>query len=168
MQKDNPITLKHRLKELFIDWLVISLYLAGLFAVAAMWYTWLWGDVPRFSEAQNQLIATFTSVVPIVALFSYLDSRGGSIGKRAAKLTIYFTNGPLVSSFIRNTIKFLPWQIGHMAVIHGMFTDFDTVSVALMLVSCGLFLVMFYMGIARRDKRHLGDILAGTQVQMRK
>jgi uncharacterized RDD family membrane protein YckC len=31
----------------------------------------------------------------------------------------------------------------------------------------GFGILLFVMGIARKDKRHLGDLIAGTQVQAR-
>lgn len=38
LMKNNPISFKNRMKELFFDWLVILLYLALLFAVAVAVY----------------------------------------------------------------------------------------------------------------------------------
>ena len=55
-----------------------------------------------------------------------------------------------------------------MAVIHGVYAEFDTMSIVLSLISCILLVIMFLMGTMRRDRRHLGDILAGTQVQLAK
>ena len=59
----------------------------------------------------------------------------------------------------------MPWQIGHMATIHGIYTEFDTISIILQIIALTLLVIMFLMGILRKDKRHLGDIVAGTQVQ---
>ena len=52
-----------------------------------------------------------------------------------------------------------------MATIHGIYTGFDAISIILEIVAITLLVTMFLMGILRKDKRHLGDILAGTQVQ---
>lgn len=123
------------------------------------------GSVPAFSELHSQLIATFSSVLVIVMLFAYFDITGGSIGKRVAGLQLYFTRKSFARSFLRNLVKFLPWQIGHMAVIHGMHSDFDNLSIILTIISCTLVVIMFLMGTLRRDRRHLGDMAAGTQVQ---
>ena len=168
MQQNNPIPFTARIKELCIDWLVISAYLLCLFAVSIACYFITLGGIPTFSELHSQLIATFASVLVVVVLFSYLDFKGGSIGKRAAGLEIYFTHRSFSRSLVRNGIKFLPWQIGHMAVIHGVYTEFDTMSIVLSLISCILLVIMFLMGTMRRDRRHLGDMLAGTQVQLAK
>ena len=168
MQQNNPIPFTARIKELCIDWLVISAYLLCLFAVSMACYFMTLGGVPTFSELHSQLIATFASVLVVVALFTYLDFKGGSIGKRTAGLEIYFAHRSFSRSLVRNGIKFLPWQIGHMAVIHGVYTEFDTMSIVLSLISCILLVIMFLMGTMRRDRRHLGDMLAGTQVQLAK
>ena len=168
MLENNPISLRARIKELFIDWLVISAYLVGLFAVTMAFYFLFFKGIPEFSETQSQLIATLTSVVPIVIIFSYLDLKGGSVGKRTSGLTIHFKNKNLASCLIRNIVKFLPWQLAHVGVIRGMYTEFDTVSTILVVASCLLLVVLFVMGTTRRDKRHLGDMLAGTQVQCNK
>ena len=168
MQQNNPIPFTARIKELCIDWLVISAYLLCLFAVSMACSFMMLGGIPAFSEFHSQLIATFASVLVVVALFTYLDFKGGSIGKRTAGLEIYFAHRSFSRSLVRNGIKFLPWQIGHMAVIHGVYTEFDTMSIVLSLISCILLVIMFLMGTMRRDRRHLGDMLAGTQVQLAK
>ena len=168
MQQNNPIPFTARIKELCIDWLVISAYLLCLFAVSMACYFMMLGGIPAFSEFHSQLIATFASVLVVVALFTYLDFKGGSIGKRTVGLEIYFAHRSFSRSLVRNGIKFLPWQIGHMAVIHGVYTEFDTMSIVLSIISCILLVIMFLMGTMRRDRRHLGDMLAGTQVQLAK
>lgn len=168
MRDDNPIPFATRIKELCIDWLVISAYLLCLFAVSMACYFMTLGGIPAFSESHSQLIATLASVLVIVALFTYLDFRGGSIGKRAAGLEVCFTQRSFSRSLVRNSVKFFPWQIGHMAVIHGVYTEFDTMSIVLSIISCTLLVAMFLMDTMRRDRRHLGDMLAGTQVQLAK
>ncbi|CEE00452.1 hypothetical protein BT1A1_0597 [Caldibacillus thermoamylovorans] len=78
------------------------------------------------------------------------------------KLT--YTNQSFSSSLLRNIIKFLPWQLGHVGVIHGIYSDFDMI--AIMIASSGTFLglVLLFMGLFRKDKRHLGDLIAGTKI----
>src|SRR5690625_6769359 len=85
-----------------------------------------------YSELQSQLIATLTSVIPIILIFSYLDYyKNGSIGKRVSGLTLIFKDRKLILSIYRNIIKFLPWQLGHIGVIHGMYTDFKLFSIVI-------------------------------------
>lgn len=51
-----------------------------------------------------------------------------------------------------------------MGVIHGIYSDFDMT--AIMIANSGTFLglVLLFMGLFRKDKRHLGDLIAGTKV----
>lgn len=114
MKHDNPIPFTTRLKELFIDWLIISAYLLCLFGVSMACYFLVLGGIPAFSELHSQLIATFSSV---------------------------------------------------LGVIHSMYSNFDTLRIILTIISCALLIIMFLMGALRRDRRHLGDMVAGTQVQ---
>jgi hypothetical protein len=86
--------------------------------------------VPQYTELQAQLIATFTSVIPIVLMFSYLDYyKNGSILKRVSGLKLTYANHRFSSGLLRNVIKFSPWQLGHVGVIHGMYSEFDITAI---------------------------------------
>ena len=165
LKEENNIRILDRIKELVIDWLCICIYLIILAIVSISFYMIVFKGIPKVTELQSQLIATVTSVIPIIIIFSILDFRRGSIGKQKVGLKLYFKKREFKYSIIRNIVKFLPWQIGHMATIHGIYTEFDTISIILQIIALTLLLTMFLMGILRKDKRHLGDILAGTQVQ---
>ena len=165
IKEENDIKILDRLKELVIDWLVISKYLIMLAIISISFYMIVFKGIPKTTEIQSQLIATITSVIPIIMIFSILDFKKGSIGKQKAGLKLYFKERKFRYSIIRNAVKFLPWQIGHMATIHGIYTRFDAISIILEIVAITLLVIMLLMGILRKDKRHLGDIVAGTQVQ---
>lgn len=162
----NDIIIVDRIKELVIDWLVICVYLIILAIISVSFYMIVFKGIPKVAEIQSQLIATITSVIPIIIIFSILDFKKGSIGKQKVGLKLYFKKREFKYSIIRNIVKFLPWQIGHMATIHGVYTGFDSIiTIILQIIALALLVTMFLMGILRKDKRHLGDILAGTQVQ---
>lgn len=161
----NNIPIKNRLIELLIDYLIIIVYLVLLLIVNLGIILFIFKGMPKYTEIQAQLIATFTSVIPITLIFSYLDYfKNGSIGKRVSGLKLTYTNQRFSSSLLRNIIKFLPWQLGHVGVIHGIYSDFDMT--AIMIASSGTFLglVLLFMGLFRKDKRHLGDLIAGTKI----
>ncbi|MFR4763257.1 MAG: hypothetical protein ACLT9V_01795 [Anaerococcus obesiensis] len=114
----------------------------------AVYYLFFKG-IPKMNELQSQLIALLTSVIPIILIFSYLDySKEGSIGKRKSGLKLVYKHKSLKSSFIRNLIKFLPWQIGHMSTIHGIYT-FDVLY--RLFIGIGL-LMLLLMGLIRMIK----------------
>lgn len=168
MLQNNDIKMRLRIKELFFDWLMICAYLILLFIVNIGFSYLRTGNVfPSYTERTTQLIATFTSVVPIILWFSYSDYKGGTFGKKKAGLTIYFNKKSFTNAIIRNTIKFIPWQLGHMYAIRSAYYGYDRFSQILYAISVILFLIMLGMGLLRSDKRHLGDFLAGTQVQIK-
>lgn len=167
MLKENNITWKMRLKELVIDYICILIYLIFLFGITMWIYLVVLKGMPQFNELQQQLVANFTSVIPIILIFSFLDYTKGSIGKRKAGLKLYYNNKSFGASLIRNIIKFLPWQLAHMGVIRGIYTSFDMLALIFTICSMMLALLMLIMGLVRKDKRHLGDLIAGTQTQMR-
>ena len=167
-KENNKIVFSTRVKELFIDWLVMSAYLVCLFIVCILFYNLVLKGIPAFTQMQSQIIVFVSSVLPIILFFTYLDYNGGSIGKRKMGLKLAYKNKNYSSALVRNIIKFLPWQLGHMGTIGGMYTGFDTISIVLEVLSVGLMLVLFFMGTIRNDKRHLGDLIAGTQVFIEK
>ena len=71
------------------------------------------------------------------------------------------------ASLTRNVIKFLPRQLGHMGTIHGLYSDFDVLSIILSISATLLAVSLLAMTMFRKDKRHLGDLLAHTQVQLK-
>lgn len=164
MKENNYIDFKLRVKELFIDYLVILAYLIVLLLVMITFYFLVLKEIPAFTQTQSQLMATFSSVIPIIAIFSILDYKKGSLGKQKVGLKLHYENKSILNSMIRNIIKFLPWQLGHIGVIRGMYTNFDWVSNFFTFLSLGLLAVMLWMGFKRKDKRHLGGFLAKTQV----
>ena len=54
-----------------------------------------------------------------------------------------------------------------MGTIHGLYSDFDVVSIILSNSATLLAVLLLAMTIFRKDKRHLGDLLARTQVQLK-
>ena len=168
MLEHNPIPVSTRLKELLFDYILILAYLACLALVCLSFYFLVFGEIPVFTALQSQLIATFTSVLPMIAIFSWMDSRGGSWGKKKAGLRIVYQKSPLSSALIRNSIKFLPWQLGHMGTISGIYSNYTSLFGHICtFLSLGLLILLLVMAIKREDKRHLGDLLAGSQVVMK-
>lgn len=83
-------------------------------------------------------------------------------------LKLTYKNKNYSSALVRNIIKFLPWQLGHMGTVRGMYTGFDTISIVLDVLSVGFMLFLFFMGTLRNNRKHLGDLIAGTQVLIEK
>ena len=162
----NPISVKKRMMEFLFDYLFILAYLVFLFLGSMLIYIMFFNGVPKFTEIQSQWLVFFTSVLPITLLFTFLDyAKNGSFGKVKAGLELVYQKKTVQASLIRNIIKFLPWQLGHMGTIHGFYSDFDVLSIILSISATILAVLLLAMTIFRKDKRHLGDLLAYTQVQ---
>ena len=164
----NPIPFKKRMIEFLFDYLFILAYLVLLFLSSMPIYIIFFNGVPEFTEIQSQWLVFFTSVLPITLLFTFLDyAKNGSFGKAKAGLQLVYQKKTVQASLIRNTIKFLPWQIGHMGTIHGFYSNFDVLSIILSISGTLLAVSLLAMTMFRKDKRHLGDLLAHTQVQLK-
>lgn len=164
----NPISVKKRMIEFLFDYLFILAYLLILFLGSMLIYIIFINGIPEFTEIQSQWLVFFTSVLPIILLFTYLDYKNnGSFGKAKAGLELVYQKKTVQASLIRNTIKFLPWQIGHMGTIHGFYSNFDGLSIILSISATLLAASLLAMTLFRKDKRQLGDLLACTQVQLK-
>ena len=164
----NSISFKKRMIELLFDYLFILAYLALLFLGSMPFYTIFFNGIPEYTEIQSQCLVFFTSVFPITLLFTFLDyTKNGSFGKAKAGLQLIYKKKTVQSSLIRNAIKFLPWQIGHMGTIHGFYSEFDSLSIILSFLATLLAVALLAMMVFRKDKRHLGDLIAHTQVQLK-
>ena len=164
----NSISFKKRMIELLFDYLFILAYLALLFLGSMLFYTIFFNGIPEYTEIQSQCLVFFTSVFPITLLFTFLDyTKNGSFGKAKAGLQLIYKKKTVQSSLIRNAIKFLPWQIGHMGTIHGFYSEFDFLSIILSILATLLAVALLAMMVFKKDKRHLGDLIAHTQVQLK-
>ena len=164
----NFISFKKRMIELLFDYLFILAYLVFLFIVSMLIYIIFFNGIPEFTEIQSQCLVFLTSILPITLLFTYLDyAKNGSFGKSKAGLQLVYKKKTVQASLLRNTIKFFPWQIGHMGTIHGFYSEFDFLSIILSFLATLLAVALLAMMVFRKDKRHLGDLIAHTQVQLK-
>ena len=164
----NSISFKKRMMEFLFDYLFILAYLLILFLGSMLIYIIFFNGIPEFTEIQSQWLVFFTSVLPIILLFTYLDYKNnGSFGKAKAGLELVYQKKTVQAGLIRNVIKFLPWQLGHMGTIHGFYSNFDGLSIILSISATLLAVLLLAMTIFRKDKRHLGDLLARTQIQLK-
>ena len=164
----NPIPFKKRMIEFLFDYLFILAYLVLLFLGSMPIYIIFFNGIPEFTEIQSQWLVFFTSILPITLLFTYLDyAKNGSFGKVKVGLELVYQKKTVQASLIRNVIKFLPWQLGHMGTIHGFYSEFDVLSIILSISATLLAVLLLVMTMFRKDKRHLGDLLAHTQVQLK-
>lgn len=159
-----------RVKALFLDWLFICAYLLVLFAVVMAVYFLVLDGIPAFTHLQSQWLAALSSMVPMVIVFSVMEGARpfGSWGKRKTNLRVAYKDGPMKRSVVRNTLKFLPWQLGHMSTINGIYNGFDTpVSITFLALSLLITIIYVVMAFSRKDNRHLADVISGSRVILR-
>lgn len=159
--------IKLRIKALLWDYMCIVIYLMILATVMIGIYLTVFHQIPKFTEAQSQWISFLTTMLPVTAYFSRKESQEpfAAFRKRKVGIKVKYYRDPSSGSIIRNILKFLPWQCGHMAVIKGIYGGFASpfvlVFYCLAVVLPILYIVMVWL---RADHRHIPDLLAGSQV----
>ena len=156
-----------RLLALVIDWLLVCGYLIALALVAFFIYLALWDRVPDFTMIQTQIISAATTVIPVIVWFTWKESQVpfASTGKIQMELTVKYRGDALKSALVRNGVKFLPWQLAHIGVIHGYYMDFESpASMLIILVSLFLALTYVMQVVVTPSHRHIADLLAGARV----
>ena len=98
-----------------IDYLVVATYALGLFGIT----NFLNLEEMEFTPINGQLLGFFTMTLPVF-LYFYLTESGrkkATIGKRIMRISVGPKRGDTNPSiFLRNLLKFLPWEIGHTGV----------------------------------------------------
>jgi uncharacterized RDD family membrane protein YckC len=136
-----------RLVALGVDWLVIVLW-GGMLLAAVMALSDGRGPNIR-SPWIAQGIGFVSMTVPVTLYFVVSESSRwrASVGKRLLRLSVTTTLGqrmPWARSLLRNTVKFIPWECGHMVAQQAIYAGhgqppvwvwgFAAVSLALPLV----------------------------------
>lgn len=160
-------TVAKRLLALVIDWLLICGYLFALVLMTFFLYLIFWDSVPSFTSTQTQVIAALTSVVPVIIWFTWKEAQipFATTGKIQMELTVKYRGDAVKSALVRNVVKFLPWQLAHIGVIHGFYNNFDS-GFGMLMTLVGIFLALTYVMqvVITPSHRHFPDIIAGARV----
>lgn len=106
-----------RLFALALDWLVIAAWGAVVFG--AVW-AFTSGQLPADIDPwKGQVVGFLAMTLPVTSYFALLErsKARASLGKRLVGLQVVDTAGgslPLGRSLLRNAIKFMPWECGHL------------------------------------------------------
>jgi len=162
-------TLKKRFLALFLDYLIILCYMAALFGVNMFIYLVILDGTPRFDELGMNLIS-LTLIVPVL-LYSIImeaSKKHATVGKLKMKISVASVKkGPVKpwQIIVRNLIKFLPWQLAHMAIFRGFALNWNLIqpwNTTLTLSNILPFVCIIVL--FGRDHRGLHDLAAGTVV----
>jgi uncharacterized RDD family membrane protein YckC len=111
-----------------VDWLVILLW-GGVVFGAVMVATG--GSPPRPSGPwQAQALGFLSMTLPVTLYFAICESSAmrASLGKRLLGLMVSKTTGerlPFGAALVRNAVKFIPWECGHIVAQQGAFSGGD-------------------------------------------
>lgn len=96
------------------------------------------GELPDAPNPwRGQMIGLLSMTLPVLLVFSWMESRGGSTpGKRFQRLRVVTSKGvppALPQTLLRNALKFLPWELGHLVAHHAIGSGAEPVATGLYL-----------------------------------
>jgi len=167
-----------RLKAFLFDYLIIFTYILVLAFVnyGLILSRGVLEDISPFftSPWVGDGFAFLTLILPVILYFTFFESSShqASWGKQRNGLHVINANGEALTrrrAFLRNLLKFLPWQIAHTSIYHIEGLPFSPVESS-PVVSVGFVLVYVLVGIyiasALISKKHRTpyDWAAGSYV----
>lgn len=163
-----PVRLADRFHALLWDYLVILAILAGATLVGALLTRSV--DFSRRDVGLTDLLAFTFSVLPTWLYLTATEAgrRHATYGKQRRGLRVTVVHGGrvgLVRSGVRNSIKLLPWQLAHVAVVRLVLEVQAPVTIAVTYGGSVLLAATTLVLTWRtRDHRALHDLVAGTVV----
>lgn len=155
-----------RLAAFAIDCGFLAVYAAALFALSPFLRP-LFTSSPYSAELTGFLLLT----LPFGLYFAICEasSWSASIGKRVMKLRVVDSSTGkqlrFSQSLLRNAIKFLPWELAHLAIWHAFVFASGLQYVAMGALTLSYILIIAYIvGLVRRRHRTMYDWCSHTKV----
>lgn len=162
--------LRRRLLSWWWDYLVVLAWLLAVFVVIGLptLLGWASPEAVWTRPVAADLAVTVLTVLPYLVYLVRTESgpAHATWGKRRGGLVVGAEGGPHVGAAratIRNVIKVLPWQFGHMAAMR--FSVGVDLGSATILNAAALILLALVMGPPLAGRRGLHDLIAGTTVR---
>jgi uncharacterized RDD family membrane protein YckC len=114
-----------RIAAFMLDWLVILVWAGVLFTIVLIASG---GEVRAPSGPwRAQLLGFLTMTLPVAAYFTLCEASKfrGTPGKKAVGLRVVGADGQrlgLGAAVVRNLVKFLPWEFGHLVAQQAVFS----------------------------------------------
>ena len=111
-----------RVFAFMVDYVVLALYAAGLSVIVFTFASDVNAPPSDFAgKLHGHAIAFATLTLPVVLYFALLEASRlrGTLGKRLLGLSVEARTGGglgLARSLLRSTMKFLPWEVAHIAI----------------------------------------------------
>jgi len=162
--------LKKRFMALLIDYLLVVLWGVILFAISIFIYNVILDGIPKFDEIGMNLIS-LTMIVPVI-LYSIIMEAGkkhGTLGKQKMKIKVSAIDCNAVNLrhiIVRNMIKFLPWQFGHMMMFRGFALNWELSPYwkSMLIITVILPIIWIAVVVIRNDHKGIHDLIAKTTV----
>ena len=125
LKKSIPVL---RMLAFMLDWLVLAMWGGTVFGIVMISSG---GNPPGIGNPwQGQAVSFAVMTLPFILYFALTEasSRRASLGKRIFKLEVVGQSGETLAfgtCLIRNGIKFVPWELGHMVANHAALTESD-------------------------------------------
>lgn len=169
---DAPRVRRSRVASWAWDYLVVLAWLALMFVVAGLpqlvgWIdlAWVWS-----SPVAADVAVTLLTVVPYLAYLTLTEAgpARATWGKRRVGLALHAPEGSVTFGqvLVRNTLKVLPWQLGHMSAMRFAVDDEPMVFAVLLFVASIVLLAAVVVPIFV-GRIGIHDRVAGTTVRAR-
>jgi len=103
----------YRILAFGLDYIIIAFYAGVLFGAT----TFL--DIGDLSPTEGQFVGFLTLTLPVFLYFYLMEisSKAATIGKRVMNISVYSDSEKSSQKvFMRNVLKFLPWEIAHFGI----------------------------------------------------
>lgn len=162
--------LKKRFVAFLIDYLLIVLWGIVLFAISMFIYNVVLDGIPKFDEIGMNLLS-LTMIVPVI-LYSIIMEAGkkhATLGKQKMTIKVSAIDCNTVNLchiIVRNIIKFLPWQFGHMMIFRGFALNWELSLfwMTMFIIADILPILWIAIVVIRKDHKGIYDLIAGTIV----
>lgn len=168
-----------RVLAFLIDYLVIILYAGALFSIAFLLnpgiITSAEPNPQTISPFKSQLIGFFSLTLPVFLYFFLTENsnRHATIGKRMFKIEVASYPAHALTTrkiFIRNLLKFLPWEVAHTGVHWLVYYNRDSAGTpvwvyAILTIPQLIMILYFFSIVFSGGRRSTYDSVAGTIVE---
>jgi uncharacterized RDD family membrane protein YckC len=165
-----PAPTAHRIASWGWDYLLILGWLLLVFLVVGLPQILGWIDLTPVwtNQTSADIGTTILTVLPYFAYLYLSESREphATWGKRRAGLAVTDAEGASLKNtavLIRNVVKVMPWQLGHMGTMRLVTASEITTTAIVLQVGSLTLLALIVVPILLRG-RGAHDVIAGTQV----
>lgn len=158
-----PATIWQRATAFLIDYIILLLYAGLLFAASPLlpagWFA---------TPGRSQFTAFLVLTLPVVGYFSVTEASiwQGTVGKKLRRVQVTAVTGGRIGlgrAFLRNAVKFLPWELAHTFVQHSSVWP-EAVTIPGSISAMVLMIIFTGLIVVTPRRQALWDIVARTVI----